>query len=66
MAALGLREQAIGQQQVDYEKIATQELAQDLKVVQAERAEIRNQILRYSLYGSMGILGVAVLYRAVK
>ena len=66
MAALDLREQAIGQQRVDYEKIATQELAQDLKVVQAERAEIRNQILRYSLYGSMGILGVAVLYRAVK
>jgi len=66
MGALELREQAIGQQRVDYEKIATQELAQDLKVVQAERAEIRNQILRYSLYGSMGILGVAVLYRAVK
>jgi hypothetical protein len=66
MAALELREQAIGRQRVDYEKIATQELAQDLKVVQAERAEIRNQILRYSLYGSMGILGVAVLYRAVK
>lgn len=66
LAQLEMRETQMGHNNVDWEAVATKELAQDLEVVQAERLKIRNQILRYSLYASFGILGIATLYRVVK
>lgn len=66
MAALQERETAIRSQQVDYEKIATEELARELDEVLRQRAETRALILRYALYGSLGIIGVAGSVKLVR
>lgn len=66
MAALQERETAIRSQQVDYEKIATEELARELDEVLRQRAEVRALILRYALYGSLGIIGVAGSVKLVR
>lgn len=65
-AALKERETAIRSQQVDYEKIATEELARELDEVLRQRAEARALILRYALYGSLGIVGVAGSIKLVR
>lgn len=66
MAVLKERETAILSQQVDYEKIATEELARELDEVLRQRAEARALILRYALYGSLGIIGVAGSVKLVR
>jgi hypothetical protein len=66
MAALQEREGEIRSQQVDYEKIATEELARELDEVLRQRAEARALILRYALYGSLGIIGVAGSVKLVR
>lgn len=66
MAALEERNVEVQSQQVDYEKLATQELTRELEEVLRQRAEARNLILKYAAYGSIAIIGVAGLVRVVK
>lgn len=66
MAALEERTADVMSQQVDYEKLATQELTRELEEVLRQRAEARNLILKYAAYGSIAIIGVAGLIRVVK
>ena len=66
MAALEERRQNIQTQQVDYEALATKQLAEELEIALAERREARNLVIRYSLYGSIGILAVGGIIKVVK